>query len=170
MIARAALIMAGGRAARMGGVVKPLVSVCGRPLIEHALSLARAAAERVAVAVSPYTREGLRSYCSTTLCIETPGAGYPVDLEQASRAIDWRPILVLPSDLVGLTLRDLEALARARRAGPGRGVYTLLCNGRHVGVSLLAGGWDWVDVEAGCDPVNVNTWRDVLEAERRCGR
>ncbi len=49
------VIMAGGMAKRMGGVEKPLVKICGKPMIEHVLVVARKLTRRVYVATSPNT-------------------------------------------------------------------------------------------------------------------
>ena len=151
----------------MGGAPKPLLRVCGRPLIEHVLSAVEKVARLTVIALSPRSPRGLRGYCGARLCIETPGAGYPADLGLAASLLRWRPLLVAPADLVGLKPGHLEALLTAP---PGGDVVTLTCRGEPLGVSLLRGrGWSWVNLDAGCGVVNVNTWRDLEEAEKLCG-
>ena len=162
----AALVMAGGAATRMRGAPKPLLTACGKPLIMHVLSALEPLSRIVVLALSPKSPEGLLSYCGSRLCIYTPGAGYPEDLRIAASTIAWRPLIVAPADLVGLEERHIDALLKA----PGDSdVVTLTCQGKPLGVSLLRGrGWRWSSVDAGCGIVNVNTWRDLKEAEKRC--
>ena len=159
-----AVVMAGGRARRMGGVVKPLIRVCGRPLIEHVLEPLDSV-WRIIVALSRHTLEGLRGYCRRYECIRTSGSGYSWDLRSILYSILHRPLLVVPADIVGL---GTWILGLAEGVG-GRSIYTVKCGGRPLGVSIVLGrGWDWEDLEAGCNVVNVNTWEDLERAEEAC--
>ncbi len=159
-----AVVMAGGRAERMGGVVKPLLRVCGKPLIEHVLGPLEGA-WRIILALSRYTVEGLRGYCRRYNCIYTSGAGYPWDLGEVLASILYRPLIIVPADIVGL---GPWLLKLAEDVGD-RSIYTVKCGGRPLGVSIIPGrGWDWEDLEAECRVVNVNTWEDLERAEQAC--
>ncbi|MEB3862385.1 MAG: NTP transferase domain-containing protein [Desulfurococcales archaeon] len=163
-----AVIMAGGRATRMGGIVKPLLDVCGSPLLLHVARAAGKVARLKVLALSPHTIDPLKMYCSTMECIKTPGAGYAEDLSLLLRAITYRPLLVLPADLAhidGKVLKDLVEAAQDIEED----IATMTCRGEPQGVSIVKGnGPTWANLEAQCTHVNVNTWKDLEEARRRC--
>lgn len=161
--------MAGGKASRMGYVAKPLMHVCGKPLIEHVIEAARQVTSRIVIALSQSSPPELVGYCGYVECIMTPGTGYPEDLGIILSMIRQRPLLVLPADLAwidGDTLRKFIT----RAAGVEAGVATMVCRGEPQGISLIKGdSMDWVDIEVDCNFINVNTWKDLEEAKKRCG-
>lgn len=173
MAAEAAIVMAGGRAERLHGRVKPLLHICrGRRLIDWSLETAGALAGRVYVAVPPGLASLPWRLPPWAALVATPGRGYPVDVEAAARAVAARPLLVLPADLYGLTPRSLEPLiAEGLLSG---GVVTGACRGSPLGVSLIAGrSWSpWRTAELrGCRAlINVNTPRDLRRAVEDCTR
>jgi len=171
-----AVIMAGGRATRMGGVVKPMLPVCGEPMLVRVARAAAGVASRIVVAASPFTAPALRGVCRLGLidsCVMLGGRGYPEDLGLVARLIPLRPLLVLPSDTPFLSERALMEFVE-RAMGAGEGLVTLEAEGRGpIGVSLLVTGfepWRSVFVEPSPAWLNVNTWSDYLEAESLCSR
>ncbi|MCE4602956.1 MAG: NTP transferase domain-containing protein [Desulfurococcales archaeon] len=163
-----AVIMAGGRASRMGGVVKPILDVCGAPLILHVARAVDGMVRLKVLALSSYTIEHLKHYCSMMECIQTPGAGYPEDLSLILKTISYRPLLVLPADLAYLDEEILKDLAS--KAGEVRGdIVTMTCRGEPQGISIVKGYGDtWVSIEEPCNHINVNSWKSLEEARRRC--
>lgn len=164
-----AVVMAGGRASRMGGAVKPLLRVCGLPLLDHVLRAVGGLARVKVLALTPYTRDALIEYCSRVECIQTPGARYSEDLALLLKALRYRPLLILPADAAYLDPAELEGLAhRSRRVDAD--IVTMTCGGEPQGISLVKGhGYTWTNIESECKHVNVNTWEDLEEASRRCG-
>lgn len=111
----AAIILAGGRARRLGGADKPLVPVAGRTLIEHALEAARGRAQIVVVG-GPFEIDDARIIWTR----EDPPFGGPAfalitGLVALEHEADDAEVLVLAADLpeaVGLVrLLDAEPLA-----------------------------------------------------------
>jgi adenosylcobinamide-phosphate guanylyltransferase len=171
----AAVVMAGGRAERMGGVAKPALPLCGKPMVGWVVDAARTVARRVVVASSPYTSRELRlaGVCwQADACIELSGKGYHVDVGLAANIIAARPLLVLPADtpfLTGELLR--EFIARGLEAGAC--LVTLEAERGPLGISLISCGWTpWttIHVDLGVHGLNVNTWRDYAEALKLCRR
>lgn len=96
-----AIVMAGGRATRMGGVEKPMLSFRGKPLIDYSLeALGVGEVEEVVVAVTPNTPRA-RTYLGKKRVetIITPGEGYVEDLSYALRELGPGKTLTLTSDL-----------------------------------------------------------------------
>lgn len=92
-----AVVLAGGRATRLGGVAKPLVEVRGRTMLEAALAAA-VGADRVVVVGSVPVPEGVLQTVE-----DPPHSGPAAGLAAGLRALDpsapWT--LVLASDLPG---------------------------------------------------------------------
>jgi adenosylcobinamide-phosphate guanylyltransferase len=99
-----ALVMAGGKASRMGGEEKSLLSLKGRPMIAYVLDalLKSRSITNVFVAVSPnvpLTIEFLKNYAGITM-VMTPGSGYIEDTAYAARISGLAgPFLVISADL-----------------------------------------------------------------------
>jgi adenosylcobinamide-phosphate guanylyltransferase len=171
----AAVVMAGGRARRMGGVAKPALPLCGKPMTVWVVEAARAVARAVVIAASPYTSRSLleAGACrEADACLEFSGRGYPGDLRAAVDAVARRPLLILPSDTPLLTPRILRTFVE-RALQLNACLVTL--EGEHgpIGVSLVKCGWaPWATVRMslGVYGLNVNTWRDYVEAERVCSK
>lgn len=93
--------MCGGRGTRLGGAVeKPLVPVCGVPMVERvagALRWSRVDAVHAAVSPNaPETAEYVREMGLSV--IETPGEGYVADLTAALDSVG-RPAVTVAADL-----------------------------------------------------------------------
>jgi molybdopterin-guanine dinucleotide biosynthesis protein A len=92
----AAIILAGGRATRLGGVDKPAITVGGVSLLEHVAAAASAGgcAPIVVVAGERHARPGVR------LVLESPPHGGPVAaLDAALPFVTTPSVLVLAADL-----------------------------------------------------------------------
>ncbi|NPA62519.1 MAG: TIGR00454 family protein [Methanococci archaeon] len=116
-----ALIMAGGKGRRMGGVEKPLVKIGDKYLIDHVLiPIINSNIEKIYVAVSPNTPK-TRCYVNKTYkktykecikpvnVIETSGKGYIEDLNEAMQYFS-EPFLVVVSDIVNLTSKIINRI------------------------------------------------------------
>jgi len=173
--------MAGGRGARLGGPYKPLLDVCGEPMI---LRVARALKASgvcpvIAVAYTPATRPVLslpwEELHAGIVFIETPGAGFPGDLPRALMKVP-QPTLVVPVDLPHLT-PDLVARAARELCGSPWDVANLVGLRGLTGVSLHrrwdgSGLWGNVRLE-GVEEwrlLDVDTPEDLGEARERCRR
>ncbi len=116
----AVVVLAGGEGRRMGGG-KPLALLDGRPLIEHALALARQWSPRVAVAVRSAEQVGP---VDAPLLFDDPAIGGPA--AGLTAAFAWAQaegallLLTLPCDAPRLPADLLQRLAAA--LGPEDGV------------------------------------------------
>jgi molybdopterin-guanine dinucleotide biosynthesis protein A len=96
-----AIVLAGGRGQRLGGVSKPEVVLAGRTLLDRALDATRDARRTVIVGPSHLARPGVRAV------LEDPPSGGPVagidaGLTALSRIPDdGLPVLVLACDIPG---------------------------------------------------------------------
>jgi adenosylcobinamide-phosphate guanylyltransferase len=121
-----ALVMAGGRATRMGGVEKPVVALNGRPLISFVIDalLKSHNIGHIFVAVSPratgtaaYLKKAYTGHPITV--VETPGLGYVEDTVLAVELIDLRrPFLITAADVPFITPEVVdEAITRYEASG-----------------------------------------------------
>ena len=128
MTPAAAMIFAAGLGTRMGALTrtrpKPLIAVAGRPLIDHALALVRAAGiPRVVVNIHAHPeqmRAHLARAAPEALISEEPdlletGGG----LRAALPLLATDPVLTLNADMVWRGPNPLAALAAAWRPGMG---------------------------------------------------
>lgn len=110
-----ALILAGGAGTRLNLGEKPLVQVCGRPMIEYVIHAFEQADIEVIVITSPctpYTANWCRAHHISL--ITTDGTGYIPDLEQAVGETGERnPLFTSVSDLPCLTPGILEEIRGA---------------------------------------------------------
>jgi adenosylcobinamide-phosphate guanylyltransferase len=105
-----AVVMAGGKGSRMGGVEKPLALLDGKPLLGYVLKalLGSRLIGRVYVAVSPNvprTSDYARKYSGDRVAtVMTPGQGYVEDTAYAVKALGLsEPLLVISADLPLIT-------------------------------------------------------------------
>jgi adenosylcobinamide-phosphate guanylyltransferase len=117
-----ALVMAGGRASRMGGgVEKALLEVSGKSLLQRVVEILRQSSSvtRIVVASSPNTpattieakRLGVES-------IITPGNGFEEDMRLAISQLSLGEVLVVSSDLPFITVGVIEeAVHKYRSSG-----------------------------------------------------
>ncbi|MDQ1720300.1 MAG: hypothetical protein QOI26_34 [Pseudonocardiales bacterium] len=102
-----ALILAGGRGARMGGPAKPLRRLAGWPMLDHVLLACSAASRQIVVGPS---RIG---FGEPLFCREQPAGSGPVAAVSAGlRHVQQPVVLVLAADLpfIGAALGPLRAL------------------------------------------------------------
>jgi len=98
-----ALVMAGGSGNRLGKGEKPLMDLCGKPMISYVLDALHQSerVDEIFVATSPHTLE-TRKYLENRRIevVETKGIGYVSDLVEATEILGLRtPFLVVMSDL-----------------------------------------------------------------------
>jgi len=102
-VALAALVMAGGKATRMGSATeKPLIRVSDKPMIQLVIEALRQArsVNRIVVAVGPSTEQTARVVTSLGVeVIRTSGNGYEPDMQEAIRALGLGDVLVVSADL-----------------------------------------------------------------------
>lgn len=177
-----AVIMAGGRAERLWGMPKPLIKVCGKPVIDRVISAAREAVGDVAVAVTPLTYAvGKRALALGAQVLVTEGLGYSLDLAEVMRVLG-PPFITLPADTPFITPETITDFINAA-AREDTDVVTLLVSydcfpgrvGRvpsPVGISLIKGrGPEYSNIVM-CrypDLLDIDTFSDLKEAEELCG-
>jgi adenosylcobinamide-phosphate guanylyltransferase len=109
-----ALIMAGGKAVRMGGIEKPLIKICGKTMIEIILNALKnvKTIKDTYIATSkntPNTELYLKKLGYKT--ITTSGQDYVTDLKEAVMKLNIKnSILILPSDLPLITSKTIKQL------------------------------------------------------------
>ncbi|MCI2415234.1 MAG: NTP transferase domain-containing protein [Candidatus Aramenus sp.] len=157
-----AIIMAGGKGTRLSPE-KPLLEVCGTPMILRVYSFARSLTDEVYVATirGHIVDEKLGRLLKI---VYTDGRGYEEDVVQAVRTVGF-PTLVLPSDTPFLSWDDVKPLFECKSS-----VCTLLSRGRFVGVSLWRSDnlKDYSSVEVEKEVINVNTPDDLTKANILC--
>lgn len=190
--------MCGGKGTRLSNansnVEKPLLTICGQPMLDRvtsALSIARI--DTVYAVVSPHTPEtAAHARDDDISTIETAGEGYVADLDCALSLVD-RPILTVAADLPLLDGETVDAVLD--HAGNGsRTVCVPVERKRELGVSVdtsisMHNGREGKTVPSGLNivadnsdstgvimirnsyrlAVNVNRPRDAQIAEALCG-
>jgi adenosylcobinamide-phosphate guanylyltransferase len=121
-MALAALVMAGGRATRMGtGPEKPLIDVGNKPMVQRVVEALKQShsIDRIIVAVSHRTQK--TASVATSLGVEvfeTPGEGYQADMQQAIRSLGLEDVVVVSADLPFLVPRIVaDAIDRYMLSG-----------------------------------------------------
>jgi len=115
-----AIVLAGGRGARLGGADKPGLLLGGRTLVEAVASAAATAGASQIVVVGPPRPELTAAVPLARCVIEEPAGSGPVPALRAGLALITSPWLaLLAGDLPFLRERHLLVLLRA--AGPGAG-------------------------------------------------
>jgi molybdopterin-guanine dinucleotide biosynthesis protein A len=114
-----AVVLAGGRGMRLGGVDKPALRVAERSLLGSVVSTAAGAGARLVVVVGPARRELAAELGELRLVQEQPPGGGPVPALRRGLAEVTSPwVAVLAADLPFLRARHLRSLlAAARTAG-----------------------------------------------------
>jgi adenosylcobinamide-phosphate guanylyltransferase len=117
-----ALVMAGGKGTRMRiAEEKPLIKVCGKPVIEYVLAALKNAKKigSIVVAVSsctPKTAKFLNQF--PVKVIETPGKDYVSDMGYAVQNLKLGVFLAIAADLPLVTGEMLDAIVeRYERCG-----------------------------------------------------
>jgi len=166
------LVMAGGRATRMGGVAKPLLDVCGKPVVYWVVRALWGLCRRVVVVYSKATQavgELCRGPLGPVECIEGVG-GYVEDL-RLSLNLASPPILVVPADTPFIDRNILEFFVTRALLAPEPVVNLVDVERGAVGVTLFkdrGGPWTDVTIRGGYKLLDINTWQDYEEAVRLC--
>ena len=113
-----ALIMAGGAGSRLNLGEKPLIMICGRPLVSYVIDAFEEAGCSPVVAASyrtPMTLNWCRAH-GVEFC-KTEGAGYIEDMVRAVRMLEEeRPLFVSASDLPCITPNIIHTITDAYRS------------------------------------------------------
>ena len=111
-----ALVMAGGKGTRMGGIEKPMIKIHGKYLIDYViLPLLESDINNIYIATSPNTpktKEYIKSKYKdhkNIFVIDTSGNGYIEDLNECIRYFS-EPFLVVSSDLIKLTSKIINRI------------------------------------------------------------
>lgn len=162
------IVMAGGRGSRMGGTVKPLLEICGKPLILRVIEALQDLCKRIIVVYSIYTKS-VENLCKEALgpikCIEGTG-DYIKDLNLAL-SLASLPVLVVPSDIPFLESRVLKDFITKALMTPEPIVNLVDVHRGPVGITLFKefqGSWTDVIVDGGSTLLDVDTWDDYKEA------
>jgi adenosylcobinamide-phosphate guanylyltransferase len=114
-MALTALVMAGGRATRMGETEKPLLQVGGKPMIQHVIEALRKSEfiDRIIVTVTRNTPRTTQKMIQLGIEVtETLGHGYESDMKQAIKTLGLGDVVVLSADLPFLTPDILNAAVK----------------------------------------------------------
>ena len=163
-----ALVMAGGKGTRMGTTQeKPLVKVCGRPVIEYVLEALKNARKvnSIVVAVSSCTPETAKHMekCHVKV-VETPGKNYVSDLGYAAQSLKLGVFLAIAADLPLVKGEILDSIVdRYERCGkPALTVAVPLETKTRLGMSAE---YSFKMDEADVVPVGIN----VIDGHKRYG-
>lgn len=166
------IVMAGGRATRMGGIAKPLLEVCGKPMLYHVVKVLWGLCRRVIVVYSKATM-AVRDLCRGPLgpveCVEGVGE-YVEDLKLALNLAST-PVLVAPADTPFIDVPLLSEFVARALLTPEPVVNLVDVERGPVGVTLFkdrGGPWADVAVKGGPRLLDVDTWDDYMEAVRLC--
>lgn len=155
--------MAGGKGSRLSPR-KPLLEVCGVPMIVRVYNVAKKISVDVYIATvkNHIIEKELKSYFSKI--IYTSGKGYENDVLEAIKIVGF-PVLVLPSDIPFLKINYIKPLFNCKSS-----ICSLLSRGKFIGISL----WnsdnlnDFSSIESNADIMNVNTKEDLSIANKLC--
>ncbi len=109
-----ALIMAGGKGTRMGAQEeKPLIKVCGKPVIQYVIEALRSAKkiDEIYVAVTdctPKTAKLMEGF--NVQVVMTPGQNYVADMGYATQALKLGKFLAIAADLPLVTGEILDRI------------------------------------------------------------
>ncbi|MEM2876292.1 MAG: NTP transferase domain-containing protein [Candidatus Bathyarchaeia archaeon] len=114
-----ALVMAGGRGTRIAPLKeKPLLKICGKPMIERVLEALKEAGEvdDVVVTVSEHTPETAKFMENFPVkVLETPGKGYVHDLKYAVRKLNLNTVLTISADIPLITSDVIDKIVERYR-------------------------------------------------------
>lgn len=179
----AAIILAGGRATRVGGAAKPLLEVGGATLLEHALAAVRGCSPIIVVGPPVPVR------AEVVWARESPPFGGPVAaLSAGLRHVESREVYVLAADVPraaeavallrqhppgpetdGLCLRDADGrmqwlIGRYRTAALQAAAGALPDGGRDASIRSLLAGLTVTAIPGGDLATDVDTWDDLERA------
>jgi molybdopterin-guanine dinucleotide biosynthesis protein A len=181
-----ALVLAGGRARRLGGIDKPALELAGRSLLERVVDAVAGAG--LVVVVGP-RRPLQRSV--TWIQEEPPGAGPVAAVAAGLEAVEADVVVVLAADLPLVDSPQIERLVAAAEGGDGAvavdgsgreqylaGAYRVLALrravralGRSRGASMreLTRPLGLEPVTLGAAALDCDTWADVAAARHALG-
>jgi len=186
----AAIVLAGGRASRLGGAAKPLLEVDGRTLLDAAVSALEAAGCAPIVVSGP----PLPTARAVVRVREEPAFGGPVaGIAAALPVIDAERVVVLavdlarPADALAALCAGADALADRdgvcledpsgrtqwlagmyRTAALRRGLDALPDGGRDASLRALTRGMRIATVPAPLEATrDIDTWQDLEQAQAR---
>ncbi|MSP61006.1 MAG: molybdenum cofactor guanylyltransferase [Myxococcales bacterium] len=105
-----AAILAGGRASRLGGVLKPLLTVAGRRILDRQLEVLVPLCDEVLLLGDDPRLDGLGARLVPD---RHPGRGPLSGLDAALHATDAEAVLLVGGDMPGLSRRALEIVLAA---------------------------------------------------------
>jgi len=135
-----ALVMAGGPGNRLGKGEKPLIDLCGKPMISYVLDVLHQSerVDKIFVATSPHTPKTEKYLENTRIkVIKTKGIGYVSDLVEATETLGLKtPFLVVMSDLPLLSAKLIDEVIDVYRKinKPALSVYVPISVCREIGV------------------------------------
>ncbi len=125
-----ALVMAGGKATRMGSEVeKPLLEIDGVPMIQLVIEALRASksVDRIIVAVNPKNNGATGKARELGVeVLETPGSGYESDMKIAIKQLGLADVLVVSADLPFLTSAIVDRAVEAYKSS-GKPALSVMC-------------------------------------------
>jgi adenosylcobinamide-phosphate guanylyltransferase len=154
-----ALVMAGGKGTRMASSEeKPLLQVCGKPVIQYVLNALKNAGkvDSIAVAVSGYTPETTKLMDDFPVTVvNTPGREYVFDLGYAVKKLKLQTVLAVAADLPLITGEIVDAIIeRYERCGkPALAVVVPMETKEKLG---LAGDYSFVMANRRVVPAGIN--------------
>ncbi len=165
-----ALLMCGGRGRRLGVGEKPLFKVCGKRLIDHALS--EIPYEVVAV-TSPYTPETEKYLKELKVEVyRASGKSFVNDYMEVCRELQIvEPVLIVSSDIVYLKEGLVEDVVNFYLKSE-KMALKVMKNNIPVGINIVDAFFiDYIQEEEiyiieENDIINVNTLEDATRAER----
>jgi molybdopterin-guanine dinucleotide biosynthesis protein A len=157
----AAIVLAGGRAQRLGGADKPSIVIGGRSLVSAVVTATISAGAARVVIVGPVRRELLAGPVpGIEITTEQPPGGGPVAGLRAGLGLVTEPwLLLLAADLPFLTGRVLRTLLAA--AGQAPGAVTVDAAGHQ---QWLTSCWRVADLRAALAEYRESSLRGVLGA------
>ncbi len=167
------LVMAGGKASRLGGLVKPLLRVCGKTILERVVDAALPLTSRIVVAVAGgHSRlVARRAHELLVDTIYTPGMGYARDLGIALASLRPGPVLVLPADTPFLDTNILYRIIKESTSIDAGVVTVKGCRG-YLGVSMFktrnTGKWADIAIDDCSKLIDIDDFNDLAKALTRC--
>ncbi len=170
--------MAGGKGARLGRLCKPLLKICGTPIIKRIIQEAYNVSDLIIASTPQCISTAIIGLNLGIEVIITQGNGYSLDLRYALRRVE-PPVLVLPADLPLIDRRTIIKLIRILEER-GKDIVTYSvpegCLPGKLGpngISLVREQeWtsDYETVEAclGWSVFDIDSWNDVFEVLMHC--
>lgn len=160
-----ALIMAGGTGSRLNRGEKPLISICGRPMIAYVIEAFSAAGFEPVVAASPKTPMTM-NWCRAQGIVfcKTDGGGFVEDMISAVKTLEeHHPLFVCVSDIPCISTGIIQRIADSYHQSGKDACSAWVPAGRiHAGIGGMSCRQQVNGVEA-C-PAGVNILRgDLIE-------